>query len=120
MSVRTRDIRVIQTDQTDTTLELSIRYNDGQSPFGSHNVRGYYLQVSYIQTEDGWRKMLLGRGSSHLLETATRFGQKRFDQLCFEQGAPEAEPARSLIQRVLDKNGRHLQVDEPTGCATEG
>jgi hypothetical protein len=112
MSNRRVEIKRIATNKPGTFLEVSVGYRDGNSEFSS-GQRGYYLNVSYVETRDGWEFHVLGRGGAGLLETATRFNQKRLNQLADQGCNPENRALDQIVVNVLVKNGLKLAEVEP-------
>jgi len=116
--IRRVDVKKVPTNRPDVHLEVSVHYDDGNSPFGRSKERGYYLQVSYIRTEDGWRYHELGKGGHGLLEPAARFNQKRMNQLVELAKSADNEPLKLILQHVLERNGL-TQAEEPAAEVVE-
>ena len=113
MSNRRIEARRVATNKAGTFLEISVSYDDANNSFMGHDrPRGYYVAVSYLEERDGMRYHLIGRGGRGLLETATRFNQRRLTQLADAAKFPGNAALDQIIQRVLDRNGLTL-AEEP-------
>lgn len=115
MASRDVDVKRIATSKPGTFLDVSVRYRDGHNPFGSHNSpRGFYVQVSYVETRDGMEFHVLGKGGAGLLETAARFNQKRLNELADAANNPENTGLQGILEMALERAG--LQLTEEVPC----
>ena len=111
MSNRRVDAKRIMTSTPGTFLDVSVSYSDGNSGHSGGRCRGYYVNVGHVHTRDGMEFYTGGRGGAGLLETATRFNQKRMDALVEEARNPFNVPLNMIVERVLAKN--NLTLAEP-------
>ena len=110
-SNRRVDVKRVATSKSGTFLEVSVGYRDGKSEF-SNGARGYYVNVGYVETRDGMEFHVLGRGGAGLLEAALRFSQKRMNVFVEQANDPFNEPLNMMIERVLQRNGLTLAVED--------
>lgn len=115
MSNRSVDVMRIPTTDPVKFLEVTVRYDDAKSEFMGFGdrQRGFYVVVSLIEDHnDGWTKLLVGRGGKGFLESATRFNQRRLNQLVEAAHNPENGALKAIVDRVLEKN-RLIRQAEP-------
>ena len=114
MSNRYVDVMRIPTSEPAKFLEVSVRYDDAKSEFMGfgERQRGFYVVVSLIEDHnDGWTKLLVGRGGKGFLEPAARFNRRRLDQLVEAARNPENGALKAIVDRVLEKNGLARQPE---------
>jgi hypothetical protein len=117
MASRRVEVKRIAINKPHTFLDVSVSFRDGNSPFSRDNaVRGFYVNVSYVEVRDGMDFQLLGRGGSGLLESAPRFNQRRMNQLADAARFPGNAGLEAIIQRVLDRNGLALAEELEVAC----
>ena len=110
MSNRRVDAKRILTSTPGTFLDVSVSFSAGNTRVNGSVCRGYYVNVGYVYTRDGTELYVGGRGGAGLLETTTRFSQKRMDALVEEARNPFNVPLNMIVERVLAKNNLTLAV----------
>jgi hypothetical protein len=114
MSNRHVDVKRIATSKPETFLQVSVSYDEGVIDTSGYRSRprGFYVHVGVIEDHnDGFIKHILGNGGRGLLETATRFNQKRMKQLADMADNPENRALDHIVATVLVRNGLKLLVE---------
>lgn len=110
MAVRDATAVKLETTKAGTRIHVRLRYDEGRKDEHRPRTRGYYVHVSSEEVDGEFVKVVLGTGGFCLVESATRFNQRRFDALKASLvGTPQL---MNVINRVLERNGLALKDEE--------